>query len=199
MSKCDWDQVVSHTAATMISAGTKVTAEAVRRQIGHGSLRDICPALRRWRDTRPQSGNVVEALPPEVAKAFQAAGASAWALAERMATERIRAIESVCGRRASEAEDERDDALMSLTRLEEQLDLMRDDLCVARASAMQATAALARIEAESVADRSKIVWLVESVASEKQATADARALVTELRQRLAAERNDCRSTALGVG
>lgn len=183
MSDQVWDLKVSKAAESLSATGARVTAETVRRAIGHGSLRDICPALRRWREGRGSENDVSDAVPAELAKAFQAASATAWSVAERMANERIRAVEAVCVRRTSEAEYERDDALVSIARLEEQLDQMRQDLGVARAAATQAETAMARLESETAADREKLVWLHEALASEKQATADARALVMEMRER----------------
>lgn len=183
MSEQEWDLKVSKAADSLTAAGARVTAETVRRAVGHGSLRDICPALRRWREGRAPGDDVVDAVPIEVAKAFQAASATAWSTAERMASERIRAVEAVCFRRTSEAEYERDDALVSIARLEDQLDQMRQDLSVARAAATKAETAMARLESDTAADREKLIWLNESLASEKQATADARALVVELRER----------------
>lgn len=182
----DWNEKVATAANRLHREGKKVTAESVRSEIGFGSLREICPALRAWRDTKAKADATASAIPNDVAAAFQVASNAAWAAAERLAAGRIAAIEASCNDRIGDAEAERDAALSEVTQVERQLDDLCKELLAARETVTQTAAVLARTEAERDAERSKVAWLTDSIASEKRATATALELAGELRGRIAA-------------
>lgn len=182
----DWNALVASAAAQLTADGKKVTAEAVRAQIGFGSLREICPALRAWREARRDADGVATTIPPDVLRAFNAANAAAWAAAGRVAEERIVAIEAACQERVQDAEAERDAALAETDSYESQLDTFAKELVASRDAEKLACAAMARLEAEHEAALKKIEALSQAVEKERQATALALGQAGELRGRIAA-------------
>ncbi|WP_421793667.1 DNA-binding protein [Hydrocarboniphaga effusa] len=144
----DWNFLVPAAADKLAAEGRKVTAESVRAQIGYGSLRDICPALRNWRESRRKSDGVTATIPAEVQGVLQAAAVTAWSVAGRIADERIAAIEAACQDRILDSEAERDAVLAEAANYETQLDEFARVLVDSREAEKRALEAAARMDAE---------------------------------------------------
>lgn len=182
----DWNTRVAGAAAQLTAEGRKVTADAVRARIGFGSLREICPALRTWRELHRKAEGIEATIPPEVLSAFNAANAAAWSAAGRLADGRIAAIETACQERIQDAEAERDAALNEIASYESQIEVFAKELVDSRDAEKLAFADVARLEAELKAAQEKIETLSQAVEKERQETAVALGLAGELRGRIAA-------------
>ncbi|EIT68408.1 MULTISPECIES: DNA-binding protein [Hydrocarboniphaga] len=182
----DWNHLVPAAADKIVAEGRKVTAESVRAQIGYGSLRDICPALRAWRESRRKAEGIAATIPAEVLNAFQAANLNAWAAAGRLADERIAAIEAACQDRILDAEAERDAALSEGGDYEKQLDELARELVASRDSEKRALKAVTRMDAERKIALERADALDLAIEKERRATAEALGLAGELRGRIAA-------------
>jgi hypothetical protein len=179
------EQKVADAAEKLVREGRNVTGESVRTEIGGGSLRDVCPALRRWRASKATAEASAIPLPEEVASAFQQAAHLAWAAAERLACDQIAAMQAACKEKVSLAETERDEAMADLSRVELRLDQVGSELSTVREQSSKALAALARAEAQEEAALSKIGWLERALDSEKRSAAQALDMAAELRGRIA--------------
>lgn len=180
------EQRIAAAAEKLTVEGMKVTSESVRQEIGGGSLRDICPALRKWKEMQVATESATWAIPEEVTAAFRKAESTAWMIAEKRAHERVYAIELACARRIEMAEIERDEALVEISRMEAQRDTVWKELTAARDAVAQTASELGRAQAERDAALSKIESMSEALAAEKGAAASAISIAAELRGRIAA-------------
>lgn len=173
-----------HAAADAIrSEGRKVTAEAVRQAIGGGSLRDICPALRRWRELTESPSEASTATPPEVARIFREAEAKIWSMAETRIAERVAAAEAAGTNKVAAAEAERDEALEDNERLERRLASLERELIASRDAERQASLLQARAEGERLAAQAQAESLARLIEAERNKTSDALRLAAELQGR----------------
>ena len=144
------DMLRSHeAAAALLARSEKVTADAVRRELGGGSMRDILPLLRTWRSQKAATPAELPAVPARVAEAAQRFTAELWAAAQTQSMEVVNSERAACAARCGEAETERDEALTALGRAEEDADALRADLRAVRDQLAQAQKAEAVSAAEA--------------------------------------------------
>ncbi|MDM4771164.1 DNA-binding protein [Solimonas sp. SE-A11] len=176
-----------HAAADVLRRdGRKVTAESVRQAIGGGSLRDICPALRRWRELTESPSEATSSIPPEVARAFREVETKVWSMAEARVAERIAITEAAGASKIAMANVERDEALEDNERLEQRLASAEKMLVASREAERQADLARARAEGERGAALQQLALLTELLAAERNRSADAQRHAAELQGRFAA-------------
>ena len=175
-----------HAAADALrSEGRKVTAEAVRQAIGGGSLRDICPALRRWRELTESPSEASSTTPPEVARIFRGAETRIWALAEARIAERVAAAEAAGTNKVAAAEMERDEALEDNERLERRLASLEQALVASREAERQASLQQARAEGERKGAQAQAESLAGLLEMERSKMAEAQRFSAELQGRFA--------------
>ena len=144
------DMLRSHeAAAALLARSEKVTADAVRRELGGGSMRDILPLLRTWRSQKAATPAELPAVPARVAEAAQRFTAELWAAAQTQSMEVVNSERAACAARCGEAEAERDEALTALGRAEEDADALRAELRAVRDQLAQAQKAEAVSAAEA--------------------------------------------------
>lgn len=176
-----------HAAADALRRdGRKITAESVRQAIGGGSLRDICPALRRWRELTESPSEATSSIPPEIARVFREAEAKAWSMAEARIAERVAMAETAGANRIAVAEAERDEALEDIGRLERRLASLDQELVASREAERQAALAQARAEGERETALKQAMSLTQLLESERAKAAEAQRFAGELQGRFAA-------------
>jgi len=112
-------------ADRLATAGAKPTLKALRKELGGGSYRDLCPALRAWRETHESSA---ASVPQSVARRAREFGAQVWTLAASLAEERLKADRSAMLREKAAAGREHDEAAELADRLTVELRQARADL-----------------------------------------------------------------------
>lgn len=105
----EFEERVAAAAAALEGAGRRVTAQAICQAVG-GSMRDICPALRKWREAKASTEAAASVMPEDVLAAFRKAESLVWSTLEARAAERTAVIEADCRSRVAAAESERDES-----------------------------------------------------------------------------------------
>lgn len=77
MSKSLQDRV-SEAADRLLTQGRKPTLDAVRLEVGGGSLREISPALRVWREKQSAVEAAASAIPAELVNVVERAAGLIW-------------------------------------------------------------------------------------------------------------------------
>lgn len=133
-------QYIFAAADRLAAAGAKPTLKALRKELGGGSYRDLCPALRAWRETHE---NGAASVPQAVACRASEFGAQVWILAAGLAEERLKADRSAMLRAKAAGEREHGEAAELADRLTAELQQARADLkrLKDRASAAEQSAA----------------------------------------------------------
>lgn len=187
MSKSVQDRV-AEAATKLISQGRKVSLDAIRGEIGGGSLRDISPALRQWREQQQAAEAAVSLIPAEMTAVVERAAGLIWTEAERRAGEQVAAIRAKASEHIAELETERDDALNDIARLEgqltdagKQLDLVRTELATATARAERAEAVVESGKSEKARLVSEIELANQSAEKAREKERAARDESAELR------------------
>lgn len=125
-------------ADRLAAAGAKPTLKALRKELGGGSYRDLCPALRAWRETHE---NGAASVPQAVARRAREFGAQVWILAAGLAEERL-------NDRASAAEQSAAKQQGQLEQLRRQAELDARALREARAEASAARERAAQLQGQ---------------------------------------------------
>jgi chromosome segregation ATPase len=187
MSKTVQDRV-AEAATKLVAQGRKVSLDAVRGEIGGGSLRDISPALRQWREQQQAAEAAVSLIPAEMTAVVERAAGLIWTEAERRAGEQVAAIRAKAAEHVAEVESERDDALNDIARLEGQLsesaktlEATRADLSVANARAERAEALVDSGKTEASRLQAEIALSGKSVEKARENERLAREEAAELR------------------
>jgi len=132
----------------------KITTESVRLEIGGGSLRDISPAIRAWKERQQAAETPTALIPAEMVAVVERAAGMIWGEAEKRASEQVQAIRARAAENIAEIEGERDEALNDIGRLESALaesrregDRLRDELSKASARAERAETQVQAVQA----------------------------------------------------
>ncbi len=105
------------------SCGVKPTLARVREALGGGSFSSIQPLLREWKDQRQATAITHTAdTPPELIELAKSMATQIWAKAKAEADLELKAVKKELGERLALAEEERDDGLAEIRRLESKLD-----------------------------------------------------------------------------
>lgn len=120
-------QRVAAIADALVAEGKKVTNDTVREELGGGSLRDISPAVREWKQGQlvPE---VSEGLPTDIMALIKRTATTIWGTALSQANEEMSALRSHTQTRISEMAQERDEAFEELGDLEEELEKIKREL-----------------------------------------------------------------------
>jgi len=101
-------------ADQMLAAGEHISNRTVLHKLGHGSMKTICPLLRRWRELRmiaPKVSGAVPPLPDSVMDAAKELVSRLRQVVQVEAKQKIDAASLVLAEQVSIAGDERDSAI----------------------------------------------------------------------------------------
>jgi len=95
------------------------TNDEIRAAMGGGSIADISPVMRQWREKRKQIAGIQLQMPDAISAAGERFMAQLWAAAESEAGKAIETLQADRAERITAIEGERDEAFGEITRLEE--------------------------------------------------------------------------------
>jgi chromosome segregation ATPase len=140
-------RAIIEAADQLVQNGTNnPTNDDVRAALGGGSIADISPVMRQWREDRKKMVGVQLTMPEAVGKAGERFIAQLWAAADAESSKAIEAVKEEAVQRVSAVEGERDEALREITQLEEQLATLRRDLEARDRELQQQRAEMAMLE-----------------------------------------------------
>ncbi|WP_218155412.1 DNA-binding protein [Modicisalibacter xianhensis] len=160
------------------------TNEQVRERLGGGSLSHISPVMREWRESLKVSAVAVREMPNEIRTVLERVGAELWRSASQLADEEVERIRTESEQREKTANDERDEALREIERLEASITTLREHGHQDEKRIEQLTAENHNLMTEN--------------ATAKQRAADALERVTDLHNQLARQ-NEQLETMRGEG
>ncbi len=105
-------------ANALKSRGENITNEAVRDEMGGGSLSHVSPVMREWRKEQEQTASVMLEMPDSVRRSMEYLSTELWKAADQEARKRIEATQIDCDSQIAQADNERDEALNEVSRLE---------------------------------------------------------------------------------
>lgn len=103
----------------LAAQGVKPTLERVRNELGGGSFSTINPILKQWKENKEAiEPATITDLPPEIAAIGQKAAMMIWKASNDQSNELIKAIKQEAEQHATQVNNERDEALGEINRLE---------------------------------------------------------------------------------
>ena len=108
-------------AETLEKNGVNPTMAAVRDHLGGGSFATISPVLRGWKESRKVAQAVVLEMPGELKTVLDNLGAEFWGTASRLSNQKLATVQAEAETSVTAAEEERDEAINDILRLEEAL------------------------------------------------------------------------------
>ena len=115
----DIKKKIINAADALATRGEKTTNDAVREEMGGGSLAHISPVMREWRTKNEQNTGVMLEMPGSIKTAIDRVGAEIWKTADAEARKKVEAVQTISKERINEVEAERDEALQEITALEQ--------------------------------------------------------------------------------
>lgn len=113
-------QRIIEVANTLVLEGIESpTNNEVRERLGGGSLSHISPVMREWRNERKEQITTSIEIPDELKKIIETSLAQVWTTSNNIAFSSIEAIKNESESLIAEANNERDEALEEVQRLEE--------------------------------------------------------------------------------
>lgn len=113
-------QRIINAANELVAAGVESpTNMDVREKLGGGSLSHISPVMREWRSERKEQTSASIEIPIELKSVIENALAQVWSVSNNIAFSSIEAIKSESNILIDEANNERDEALIEVQRLED--------------------------------------------------------------------------------
>ena len=113
-------QRIINAANELVAAGVESpTNNEVREKLGGGSLSHISPIMREWRNERKEQITTSIEIPDELKKIIETSLAQVWTTSNNIAFSSIEAIKNESESLIAEANNERDEALEEVQRLEE--------------------------------------------------------------------------------
>lgn len=94
------------------------TNDQVRERMGSGSLSNISPVMREWRESRKAATVAALEMPAELKKAIESSVGQMWTAASKLASATIDTVRQEADTAIETATGERDEALAEITRLE---------------------------------------------------------------------------------
>jgi len=94
------------------------TNEQVRAQLGKGSLSHISPIMKEWRELKKANAKAAFELPDSLSKAVHDSISRMWVTATNLANESVEARRREADKAVRDADQERDEALNEVGRLE---------------------------------------------------------------------------------
>lgn len=122
-------------AESLVTSGIESpTNEQIREHLGGGSIADISPVMREWRQEQRKQVRAVLTLPENVRAAADRFVSQLWESADSEASKAISAIKGECDLRVNEVTQERDEALTEIQRLESELQKLATEFEAAKKS-----------------------------------------------------------------
>ncbi len=122
-------QAIFSAADALVAEGAdEPTNDQVRAKMGGGSIADISPAMRKWRESRKHMAVVKLAMPESVTIAGDRFITQLWAAADAEAGKAIDILNAECATRVQTIEAERDEALAEISRVEDETTQLRNQL-----------------------------------------------------------------------
>ena len=94
------------------------TNDQVRERMGGGSLTHISPVMREWRESRKAEVSAALEMPADLKKAVETSVGRVWTVASQLASVTVETVRQETDALIEAADDERDEALAEVTRLE---------------------------------------------------------------------------------
>lgn len=104
------------------------TNEQVREAMGGGSLSHISPVMREWRESRKSGLTAALEIPGELKRSIEMSLSQVWSAAGKLAGQRIDSVQAEAESAIRAAGTERDEALSEVSRLEEILKAVKQEL-----------------------------------------------------------------------
>lgn len=104
------------------------TNEQVREAMGGGSLSHISPVMREWRESRKSGLTAALEIPGELKRSIEMSLSQVWGAAGKLAGQRIESVQMEAAAAIGAAGAERDEALSEVSRLEEVLKAVKQEL-----------------------------------------------------------------------
>ena len=169
MIKPEMKEKIVRAAESLRSEGVaKPTNEQVRERMGGGSLSHISPVMREWRASQEQSDIVVIELPGELKAGFDRVAAELWQVASKLAAADIEVVKAHAAEHVAMADQERDEALDEVARLESELDRCRVAVSEKEAETRAALSEKITIEQKAIGLASEVERLTQELAACRQ-------------------------------
>lgn len=97
---------------------SRPTNEQVRAELGRGSLSHISPIMKQWRESKRADESAAFELPDSLRRAVQDSINRMWVTATNLANESVEAYRREADKAVQDADQERDEALNEVSRLE---------------------------------------------------------------------------------
>ena len=112
--------IISTADQLALEGNDNPTNDDVRAAMGGGSIADISPVMRQWREKRQQIAGIQLKMPEAISTAGERFTAQLWSAADSEASKAIDTLQTDCAERITAIEGERDEAFGEITRLEEE-------------------------------------------------------------------------------
>lgn len=123
------EKILAAANALVAEGNENPTNEQVRGALGgKGSLSHISPVMREWRETRKADIDAALEMPSELKKAIEAAVGQVWTSASKLASVNIEVVRQEADEKVKAATSERDEAFTEITRLEERLEELQNQI-----------------------------------------------------------------------
>lgn len=122
-------QRIIEVANTLVLEGIESpTNNEVRERLGGGSLSHISPVMREWRNERKEQVTMSVEIPADLKKVIETALAQVWNTSNNIAFSTIETIKTESESQIDEANQERDEALIEVEKLERENLSLQDQL-----------------------------------------------------------------------
>ena len=181
--------------------GEKATMASVREFLGGGSFATISPVLREWKESRKTTTAVALEMPGELKTVAERMETEFWQTASKLANEKLVTVQAESEATVSAAEDERDEALQDIVRLEKELSVAAESRQNAEREKMAAheqtsilKADLIRLQEQLASSKTEAGQLREELrrmTTEKDRQADEASRLLGLNSELKQQIKDC--------
>ena len=117
---------------------------------GRGSIADISPVMRQWHEKRKQQTTVLLSMPEVIRKAGEHFVTQLWASADQEALKQMEIIKAESDERLATYEQERDEALEEVKRLEGEHQQMQESHAKLDASLKEQAERITMLESEKL-------------------------------------------------
>lgn len=115
----DKENAITAAADALVSEGNESpTNDAVRAKLGGGSIADISPVMRKWREAQKHHVGIRLNMPQAITQVGERFVAQLWAAADAEAAKALDTLQAESNARIDAVEAERDEALGEITVLE---------------------------------------------------------------------------------
>jgi chromosome segregation ATPase len=126
VSKEIQERIVAAAGELVAEGNQEPTNDQIREKMGRGSLSHISPVMREWRKSRNDSALTAQTMPEGLQAVTRVAMAQIWTVANKRATEDAQAIKERAEAQVVDVEQERDEALTEIQKLEAKVKTSQD-------------------------------------------------------------------------